>query len=482
MNHQGNPEYIPPPGEYEPSPSGAAWEAEAGVIGSMLMNPQCVGSVLTRLHADDFSPGNAPLVAAISTLFETQQRVDAVTVLGEMRRVGTFREETRRQVLELVEITPTAANVEEYVRIVEEQSRLRRVRERANRLLTARSLDEVPPVLEELAGVLRQEERRDVEDMAEGITRLFQWLEDERPVETIPTSLPQLDRQLWLEQGMYLILAGNPSDGKTLLALQMALTMAKSKKVGFFSFETNKEKLMRRMVPCFTGVSASRLRSKAVNQEDMNRMVRASAELSALTLDRVHASGYTVADIRALTAARGYQVIFVDYLQIVRPDNPRDPDVRQLQLISRQLHELAQSLGVLVIALSQFSWETQKQSRAPRVSDLKGASEIEQNADVILLLSKAGLSKGGGTDWERKIDQRRLPAGTELRLLQVAKNKDGERGTYLHLLLRGDVQRMEYYQPPAAGMEREPPVQKVPDWVQMAMENPEDVEEWEDLP
>lgn len=455
-------------------------EAEAGVIGSMLMDPRCVGSVLARLHSDDFSDGNAPIVAAIATLFGTQQRVDAVTVLGEMRRAGTFREETRRQVLELVEITPTSANVEQYAAIVEEQSRLRRVRERAGRLMAARSLDEVPQVLEELAGVLRQEERSDVEGMSEGITKLFQWLEDEKPVETIPTSLPQLDRQLWLEQGMYLILAGNPSDGKTLLALQMALTMAKCKKVGFFSFETSLEKLMRRMVPNYTGVSASRLRGKAVRREEWDQMVRASTELSALHLERIHSSGYTVADVRALTAARGYQVIFVDYLQIVRPDNPRDPDVRQLQLISRQLHELAQSLGVLVVALSQFSWETQKQARTPRVSDLKGASEIEQNADVILLLSKAGLSKGGGSDWERRVDQRQLPVGSELRLLQVAKNKDGERGTYLHLLLRGDVQRMEYYQPTAAIQEREaPPLPPEPEWVQTAMD---DAEEWEELP
>lgn len=443
-------------------------EAEAGVIGSMLINPQCIGGVLTRLHVDDFSPGNAPVVAAISALFAGRRPLDAVTVLDQMRQAGTYRDTTRQQVMQLVDATPTAANVEAYTAIVEEQARLRRVRDRARALLSVRSLGEVPRLLEELASVTRQEQRQGVEDMTTGILQLYQWLEDERPVEIIPTGVEQLDRQLWLEQGMYVVLAGNPSDGKTLLALQMALEMAKSKKVGFFSLETSNKKLLRRMVPNRTGVSASKLRAKALNRDDWERIVRAQGALCALTLDRVEASGYSAADIRALTAAKGYEVIFVDYLQIVRPDNPRDPDVRQLQLISRQLHELAQSLGVLVVALSQFSWETQKQARTPRVSDLKGASEIEQNADVILLLSLAGLSKGGGTDWERKVDQRQLPRGSELRLLQIAKNKDGERGTYLHLLMYGDQQRMEYYRPAPMGQRREGP--PLPEWAQIGFE------------
>lgn len=443
-------------------------EAEAGVIGSMLINPQCIGGVLTRLHVDDFSPGNAPVVAAISALFAAQRPLDGVTVLDEMRRAGTYHDGTRRQVMELVECTPTAANVESYVGIVEEQARLRRVQVTASRLLGVRALADVPPVVEELASALRQERRKDVQGMREGIFELYQWLEDERPPESIPTGLPKLDGQLWLEQGMYVVLAGNPSDGKTLLALQMAMEMAKSKKVGFFSLETGLKKLMRRMVACYTGLSASKLRAKALNRDEWTQLVRAQGELCGLGLDRIAASGYTAADIRALTAARGYQVIFVDYLQIVRPDNPRDPDVRQLQLISRQLHELAQSLGVLVVALSQFSWETQKQARTPRVSDLKGASEIEQNADVILLLSKAGLSKGGGTDWERKVDQRQLPRGSELRLLQIAKNKDGERGAYLHLLMYGDQQRMEYYRPAPMGQRREEP--PLPEWAQIGFE------------
>lgn len=457
------------------SAEGYPLEAEAGVIGSMLINPRCIGEVLTRLRPDDFSALNAPIVAAISALFAGRKPLDAVTVLDQMRAAGTYQDTTRQQVFQLVEVTPTAANVEAYVSIVEEQARLRRVRDRARALLSVRTLGEVPRLLEELAGVTRQEQRQGVEDMTTGILQLYQWLEDEKPVEIIQTGVEKLDKQLWLEQGMYVILAGNPSDGKTLLALQMAMEMAKSKKVGFFSFETSNKKLLRRMVPNRTGVSASKLRAKALNREDYVRMVRAQADLCALTLDRVEASGYSVADIRALTAAKGYEVVFVDYLQIVRPDNPRDPDVRQLQLISRQLHEMAQSLGVLVVALSQFSWETQKQARTPRVSDLKGASEIEQNADVILLLSKAGLSKGGGADWERKVDQRQLPRGSELRLLQIAKNKDGERGTYLHLLMWGDQQRMEYYRPAPMGRGREEP--PVPEWAQIGLG-----EELEELP
>lgn len=432
-------------------------EAEQSIIGSMLIEPRCIGTVMSQLRPDDFSPGHAPIVAAVLTLFSAQQPVDAVTVLAQMRRDGTYREpDTRNQVIGIVDVTPTAANVGEYIRIVAEAAKLRRVQQIAGALMRAQTLDEVPGHLDRLAASIHDQQRADVEDMATGITRLFSWLEDQSPVEFLPTSLETLDNQLMLEPGMYVILGGNPSDGKTLLAVQMAMEMARTRRVGFFSCETSLDKLLRRMVSSWASVSSRRLRRKNLRPDDYRMLAQMSGQLTALKLDRIHSPGYTVADIRATTAARGYEIIFVDYLQIVRPDNPRDPDVSQLQQISRQLHQMAQEMGVLVVCLSQYSWESAKQARTPRVSDLKGASEIEQNADVILLLSKAGLSKGGNSsyDWEDTVDPKSIPSGAELRLLQIGKNKDGERGGWLHLLLWGDLQRFQHCQP---ATEEEPP-------------------------
>lgn len=423
-------------------------EAEQSVIGSMLIEPRCIGKVMTQLTPDDFSEGNAPIVAAISKLFASQAAIDAVVVLNQMRRDGTYREgETRAQVLGIVEVTPTAANVDQYIGIVQDASKLRRVRQIAAGLLATQTMQEVPGYLEQLAASIHDQQRKDVEDMSTGLIRLYEWLEDKHPVEFLHTSLETLDDQLMLEQGMYMILAGNPSDGKTLLAVQMAIEMSRTKRVGFFSCETSLDKLMRRIASCAASISSSRLRRKQLSKNEYISLAQMHKKLSALKLDRIHSPGYTVADIRAITAAKHYDVIFVDYLQILRPDNPRDPDVRQLQQISRQLHEMAQEMGVLVVALSQYSWETQKQDRTPRVCDIKGSSEIEQNADIICLLSKAGLSKGGSYDWEEKVDTNTLPEGAELRLLQIAKNKDGERNGWMHLLLWGDLQLFQYYDP-----------------------------------
>ena len=168
-----------------------------------------------------------------------------------------------------------------------------------------------------------------------------------------------------------------------------------------------------------------RIRDRTLRREDYDRLAAAGEGFQRRHLDVIHAVGMTVGEIQSITASKRYDVIYIDYLQFVQGEG-RDQDLyRRVTQISMDLHKMAGSMGVLVVALSQLSRPPKdgKQARAPGLNSLRESGQIEQDADAVMLLYR---------------QDEELPNSP--RVLQIAKNKEGPSGGYLELSFDGTYQ------------------------------------------
>jgi replicative DNA helicase len=243
--------------------------------------------------------------------------------------------------------------------------------------------------------------------------------------ELIHWSLGGLDTKLRTEPGDFVVIGGYSSAGKTALSLQLAWGQAEQRRVGYFSLETKPEKLIDRTVSMVTGVDFGRIKSHTLTGEDWTSCAEHSAAINARQLELIKAGGLSVADIQALALSGRYELIYIDYLQLIRAEDARRSDYEKVSQISRDLHTMAQITGITVVALSQLSRPEKKAGKesAPTMHSLRQSGQIEQDADGILLLYKEAPND---------------PASR--RCLKLAKNKDGEAGGVILLDFRGSTQ------------------------------------------
>lgn len=415
-------------------------EAEQGVLGSVLIAPRTAAEVVGALSVEDWSPEHRCWFLGICSLFRAEKRLDAVTLLGELHEADDeLNRQRRAYATQLIELTPTAANLPAYLDLMQRASRMRRYRRAAEAVLGAASEEDIPPLVEEMVSVAGGHRSADVLGLAAGWDAFLTRHETGAPTDFVTTGLRRLDSRVHIRPGKFVILGGYPSDGKTALALQMALHMARDHRVGFFSLETDHDDLMDRLAACHSGVSLSALLENRLQDEDWDKLVLSHTAIRELQLDLIHASGYTVDDIRARAKVGGYQVVMIDYTQIIRSTGKQSPYER-VTAISMELHNMAQQMGVLVLALSQLTRPPKNkngQIPPPSMSSLRESGQLEQDADAILLLTEHKDPK------DERFRYTKTPAGAEFRQLLVAKNKTGPRRGSIPLWLFGEYQRFE---------------------------------------
>lgn len=398
--------------------------AQQAVLGSMLIDETCVGRVVATLRPEDFAfAAYRDVFEAIRTLYADGKPVDLVTALARMDGADSSRQ---KLLLELMDVTPTAANVDEYIRIVREQSVSRAVREMAEQLARAETPEEQRVLAAGIREALDGREAVRPMGMAKGLQRFYERLQ--REPEYLRWGFPFLDEGIFCETGNLVVLGGRPSDGKTALALQMAYAQSRDKRVGFFSFETDSDTLFSRVFGAAAGVDKGRIQRRTLTQEDYKALAETSKEMLKHGLWHIQAAGMTAEDVRLYTQSHRYEVIYVDYLQIINAPE-QDGPVARVSYISRKLHELAQGLNVTVVALSQLSRQTQEQQKAgPRMQALRESGQIEQDADVILMLARDPKEK---PEKGQHVFRRRL---------SLVKNKEGRLAEW-DLLFDGATQR-----------------------------------------
>ena len=390
-------------------------DAERGVIGSLLIDESLVREMVSVVDAQDFlNPANRLIFQAARQLFRDGKPVDALTIRD---RVGSQYSDYMTQ---LMEITPTSANWREYAALMHSQATTQRIKNLAQYILeNAVTLDDCRQPCADMTQLLADGHRIDAWTMQEMMEDFFRAQDPDAPApEYVTYGLDVLDQRNYTELGDVVMIGGYPSDGKTALALMMAYHMAARYKVGFFSLETDKRKVRDRMVASVAQIDFDAIKRRTLTESDWAGLAAKSTDMSKRDLTVLRAAGMTVADIQSASQAYGFQVVVIDYVQLITPEvSRRAPRSEQMADVSRALHTFAQSSGTLVIELAQLTRQERGSWREPDMHDLKESGQFEQDADIIFLLYRPSPS-------DDTLDQEKN------RILKIAKYKEGPRGRW----------------------------------------------------
>lgn len=389
-------------------------DAERAVIGSMLIDRHIIPAVLAKVDdADFYNPANRLIFQAARSLYRAGKAADSITIRD---RVGM---DYSQYMAELVEVTPTSANWEAYDDAMHEQAVVRRIHDCADALAAAVTLEDCRPLCASLAQQLTTGRSVDAWTMGEMLEDFFQAQDPDAPAPAYVTyGLDVLDRRSYTELGDVVMIGGYPSDGKTALALMMAYHMAAEHKVGFYSLETDKRKVRDRLVSAVAQIDFDAIKRRTLEEADWAGLAAKASDMAKRNLTVLRASNMTVTDIQQTSQAYGFDVVFIDYVQLITPEvDRRAPRSEQMADVSRSLHTFAQNSGTLVVELAQLTRQERGGWREPDMHDLKESGQFEQDADIIFLLFRPDPNR-------EELDQ------DKNRILKVAKYKEGTTGRW----------------------------------------------------
>lgn len=396
--------------------------AAVGVLGSMLIDERAVGPMLMAVSESDFHiQEQRNVFRAIREIYS--EGVNADPILVNERLGGKYNE----YLAGLINATPTAANADAYARELKRTSRLWQLKEIGEAIGAAEDEGDIQALIDR-ANLLFCE-RGDVRrvTMEQAFREFFQRKKGQAE-DFIRWGFSDLDEQLHVGKGDMIVIGGYPSAGKTAFSLQLAFHIARTKRVGFFSYETAADKLYDRAVACQTHTSFSRIMKNNLGVEDYARIKECRGMLTAPAMELLETSGMTVSGIGAYAMAHHYDVIFIDYLQKI-PGIKATDEFQRVSQVSNDLQQLGRRTGKTIIALSQLSRPEKRKNGSmppPTLSSLRQSGQIEQDADAVLLLYKENP-----TFYQSR------------RVLDLAKNKDGIAGLGLLLDFDGDTQRFK---------------------------------------
>jgi replicative DNA helicase len=414
-------------------------EAEQSVLGALLIDRDAVIEVAEILRPEDFYRGaHGDVYGAVLDLYERREPVDIVTVSEVLERRGVLESVGGAAYLTgLINLTPTAVNATYYARIVERKSVLRNLIGAAGRIASI-GYEEATDVAESIdraeSELFAVSQRR----VASGFSPLRQLLhaaydrldylhQHRGEISGVPTGFKDLDAlTTGLQKSDLVIVAARPSIGKTSLALNFAehAAVMRGKTVGIFSLEMSKEQLVLRLLSSRAGIDSQRLRTGFLEEMDFTRLAPAMNELAEAPMFIDDTPNISTMELRTkarrLQAEAGLDMVIVDYLQLMQSTvMSRDANrVQEVSEISRGLKALAKELDVPVVALSQLSRQPEmRESKEPRLSDLRESGSIEQDADLVLFLWR---------DRERGAED--ADADGEVINLKLSKHRNGPTG------------------------------------------------------
>lgn len=350
------------------------------LLGAILIKPDLAPYSLPDLEIEHFPVDLQPVFAALSGLWNAKGQLDAVEACARYP-------EQRTAIMECVEecegeyIAITRDRIEEWTQLVREQAALTQFQSLA--LQAGSSLTtfaDLPGLYSQMGEALTLDrEEQDFKPIGELVDNYIRRLDEK--TKYILTGIPVIDRYLNLSPGNLFIIGGRPSAGKTALSLQMACEQAqRGFRVCYFSLETDPDTLTARIIANRLAVPLADVKAKTVPQSDLDDL----AELRNLPLFIRSASGKGVGWIKAQAQRMKAQIVFIDYLQLLADGKAKDR-YQAITGISIALHELAQTTGILVVALAQLNRNAAH--AAPSTADLKESGQLEQDADAVLLLS-----------------------------------------------------------------------------------------------
>ena len=418
-------------------------EAEQAVLGSVLIDPQCLNEIAVQIKTEYFYiPQHREIYSAMSSMYELSQTIDFVSLLEKLKSDGVYDEAGGKAYLtQLVQTVPSAANVLTYVAIIRERYYARSLMSAAqdiikdineNELDSGKLLDNAEQRIFEIRQGREISGLTHIKSVIENETydRLSKMADPETRADYvgIPCGIGELDKMITgLNKSDLIILGARPGMGKTSFALNIVRNVAMNtgKTVCFFSLEMTRDQLAQRMLSSEAGIKSEKLRTGELTDDEWTRLAQAGDALSKANIYFDETSSITVPEMKAkLRRMKHIDLVVVDYLGLMKAAKKTENRVNEVSEITRNLKIMAKDLKVPVIVCAQLSrgTEAKGKSHKPALADLRESGSIEQDADIVLFLYRESYYDNEKSDDEDRSDETRAEC-------IVAKNRHGEIGT-----------------------------------------------------
>lgn len=415
-------------------------EAEQALLGSILQLPEVCDDVAVLVRVEDFyDDANRRLFRHLRSMHDDGKRIDLTLLVDRLKSAGEYEAVGGAAYLaEVIQAAPTAAHAVHYAEIVQHRATLRSLIGASTEILRDAYDESVDPremlgrAEQRIFSILEQRGTGQVQQMQQilndALARLDAKMKGTHGIGGTETGYAELDAMTGgLHNGELVILAARPSMGKTALALNIAehVTLRAGVPVLFVSLEMSSIELADRMLCSLAQVNGQRLRNGTISKDDCIRISERAAELSQAPLFVDDTPSRTMTEIaaaaRRLKRKGGLGLVVIDYLQLIEPDNPRDPRQEQVARIARRLKGLAREVVVPVLCLAQLNRQTEaSKENIPRLSHLRESGAIEQDADVVMFVHREDYY-GTSEDDDKPRDV--VPAE-----IHVAKQRNGPTG------------------------------------------------------
>lgn len=435
-------------------------EAEQGVLGSIILDPDAIVQVADFLVARDFyRDAHREIYKAILDLYEEHAPADFITICDELERRNQLEAVGGASyITSLVDNIPTSSNVEWYGRIVERKAIQRKLIHAAGQIAAIAygeevdaqaALDKAEQIIFDIGRSHIQEGLTDLSEIMRQCMDDLDYAHEHRhsPI-GVPTGYTDMDGMLGrLQPSDLILLAGRPGQGKSSLGMNIAYHAAKAGiRVAVFSLEMGKKQLGQRLISMLTGIPTQRLRNGWIEDHEWDKIVVAQEHLSELPISIDDATDSPVVTIKSKVRRKEQEtrekvgLIVVDYMGLMEmPENEHQYEnrVQEITKISRGLKKLAKEFNVPVLAMAQLSRKVEDRAvKIPQLSDLRDSGSLEQDADVVLFVYRD--DQYAGVDQEGKSKSNR-PGTADI---IVAKHRNGDTGSFL---LRFVGKRTSFY-------------------------------------
>ena len=411
-------------------------DAEQSVLGSIIIDPECFDDIAQIVKADDFYLEIHREIFGTMYDFKFQSKpIDVITLVNSLVSNGVYEDEAaaRSYIKLLVDIIPSSANAKDYAKIVYDKSILRRLIEASDAIQKdayseGDNVENIVDLAEQrVFEIAQKNEKRDFVHIRDVIHQTYNRLSELQEAEGdeatgLKTGFGDLDNVLvGLGKGSLVIVGARPGVGKTSFCLNLATNIAKKSKksVCIFSLEMSNEQLVSRIISSEATIESHKLRTGKLEARDWDNMANAVSQLSETNIYIDDTTDVSITGMKAkLRRIKNLGLVVIDYLQLMESEKSRKDGsrVNEIADISRGLKKLAMELDVPVITCSQLSRGTEKEKeRQPMLSDLRDSGSIEQDADMVIFLSRDYYGKD--PDKANQVD------------VIVAKNRHGGLGT-----------------------------------------------------
>ena len=388
-------------------------DAEKALLGSIMLDPECLNDVVMVVRNDDFyDDANRKIYSQMREMHDSGRKVDVALLVNQLKGVGDYDLVGGAAYLALLaNSVPNAAHALYYADIVSSKSTMRRLIEASSEILRDaydESNDPKELVSQAEQKILSVQDERHansattIADALKGsMARIDARMKGTHEDGGVSTHFDDFDEQTGgMHNGELIILAARPSMGKTAFAMNIAgnVALLGQQPVLFISLEMAAIELADRLLISVAEIDGKKLRSGSLSQEDRKRLVESAMEVSNAPLYVDDSPSRTVSEVAAVARRinqqemrnnRRLSLIVIDYLQLLEPDNPKDPRQEQVAKIARRLKMMARELEVPILCLSQLNRQSEEgKDHTPRLSHLRESGAIEQDADVVMFVHR----------------------------------------------------------------------------------------------